>query len=278
LLGLETAHSPNADDITTIHAVMVVVAAVFAVAINAALLLCVMRFRAARGREPRRFRGQGAVQARVGGVLALVALAIFIAGIVYTQKASDVAASPSQPTAQVGLSVPSGTEPLHIRAVGQQWIWRYEYPAPSGGGTNAAATGTQSFADVFSYYELVVPVDTTVIVDVDSTDVMHRWWVPELGGKFDALPGHINRTWFKADREGTYEGQSAAFSGASYAVMRTQVRVVSQPEYQAWLTKQAAGIKAAQATVQQQLATGVPGEPGAAAPQAKQAGKEGGGK
>ena len=86
-------------------------------------------------------------------------------------------------------SLPSrATSPSRSRssAAGQQWIWRYEYP-----------DGT------FSYYELVVPVDTAVVVELASTDVVHRWWVPGLGGKFDAVPGQSNQTWFKADEEGS---------------------------------------------------------------------------
>jgi cytochrome c oxidase subunit II len=261
-LGLETAHSPNADDITAIYAVMLFLGTLFAVAVNAALIFCIVRFRATRGREPVRFRGQGRIQARAAAALAVAAIAIFIAGVVYTEKASDVEASgpnglaaTNSLVAQEGLSLPTGDvpDPLRIRAVGQQWIWRYEYPAPDSGSGAPESTGAQTFADVFSYYELTVPVDTTVVVDVDSTDVVHRWWVPELGGKFDATPGRVNETWFKADEEGFYDGQSAAFSGASYAVMRTRVHVVSVPEYQAWLTKQAADIQAAQASVQQQL-------------------------
>ena len=81
--------------------------------------------------------------------------------------------------AQRSLTLPVTSQsqaPLQIKACGQQWIWRYEYP-----------DGT------FSYYKLVVPVDTTVILNLCSTDVVHRWWVPDLGGKFDATPVRATR-------------------------------------------------------------------------------------
>lgn len=273
MLGPETAHSPNAEDITTIYWVMLAIAGALILAINGALVFCLLRFRSARGRTPSPSRLSGRTPARAASGLALVSVAVFVLGVAYTQKASDVERSgpngltaSSLLTAQRGLSLPEGApDPLRINAIGQQWIWRYEYPeqGSSSSDTGSTATSTQSFNDVFSYYELVVPVDTTVVLDFDSTDVVHRWWVPELGGKFDAVPGAPNQTWFRADEEGTYQGQSAAFSGASYAVMRTQVRVVSVPEYQAWLTQQAAGIKAGQASVQAQLSgTGAPpGQP-----------------
>jgi cytochrome c oxidase subunit II len=244
LPGPETAHSPNADDLNALFWVMLAVAAVLVVAINAALIAIAVRFRAARGREPRRLKSRRPVQFAAAGGFAVLAAAIFVAGVIVTQSASEVEASgpeglqsSSAITAQRGLDLPSGDPvPLEIEATGQQWIWRYEYP-----------DGT------FSYYELVVPVDTAVVVNLASTDVVHRWWVPGLGGKFDADPGQSNQTWFKADEEDSYVGASYAYSGAGYATMRTEVRVVSVPEYEAWLEEQAAGIQEAQAFVQEAL-------------------------
>lgn len=240
----EEGHSPNADDTTTVYWVMFVLAAVIVAAVNLALIAAVVRFRARRGREPARVRSGRGVQPRAAAALAVLALAIFVLGIVSTSAVRDVESSgpeglqaASGRTAQLGLEPPAGDpEPLRILASGQQWVWRYEYP-----------DGT------FSYYELVVPVDTTVLLQLDSTDVVHRWWVPALGGKFDAVPGRSNETWFKAATEGTYDGQSTAFSGPGYAAMRARVRVVSVPEYETWLEQQSADIQSAQDAVQEQV-------------------------
>jgi cytochrome c oxidase subunit 2 len=236
--------SPNADDITTVYWVTVIVATVFLLAINAALIAAVIRFRASRGRAPTRVRAGRRIQARVGAALGVVAVAILVFGIVFTVRARDVA--PGGPeglqagasrTAQLGLEAPSGdVEPLEILVSGQQWLWRFEYP-----------DGT------FSYYDLVVPVDTPVMLRLESTDVVHRWWIPALGGKFDAVPGRANETWFRADEEGVYEGQSAAFSGPAYPTMRARVEVLSATDYQAWLDQQAADIQAAQEFVQERV-------------------------
>lgn len=243
-LSPETGQSPNADDSTTAYWVLLAIAAVIVVAVNAALIVAAVRFRARRGREPARVRAGRRIQLRAAGPLAVVAAAVFVFGIVMTTRVSDV--EPSGPegleasssrTAQLDLSLPSGgAEPLRILASGQQWLWRYEYP-----------DGT------FSYYELVVPVDTTVQLQLESTDVVHRWWIPELGGKFDAVPGRGNQTWFRADEQGTYEGQSAAFSGTGYAAMRARVRAVPVPEYEAWLNQQSNDIQDAQNAVQQRV-------------------------
>src|SRR5262245_51809230 len=221
---------------------MLAIGAILVVAINVALIAVVMRFRAARGKEPRRLKLRRSGQLAPVGAFAVIAAATFVLGIGTTESASDVEASGPQglqaaalTTAQRDISPPSGeVAPLEIRACGQQWIWRYEYP-----------DGT------YSYHELVVPVDTAVIVNLCSTDVVHRWWVPGLGGKFDAVPGESNSTWFKADEPGVYDGQSYAYSGAAYSVMRTRIRVVDVPTYQSWLEAQAAGIQEAQSFVQQ---------------------------
>jgi cytochrome c oxidase subunit II len=240
----EEAHSPNADDATSAYWVMFVVGAVVIAAVNLALIAAVVRFRARRGREPARVRSGRWVQPRAAAAFAVLALAIFVFGIVSTGAVRDVEPSgadgleaASGRTAQLGLEPPAGdAEPLRILASGQQWVWRYEYP-----------DGT------FNYYELVVPVDTTVLLQLDSTDVVHRWSMPALGGNFQAVPGRSNETWFRADAEGIYEGQSSAFSGPGYATMRARVRAVSVPEYESWLEQQKADIQEAQGAVQEQV-------------------------
>ena len=244
MLGPHAAHSPNADDLNTLYWVMLAIGLVLLVAINLAVIGIVMRFRSARGRQPRRLVVRRPAQLGTAGVFAAIVVVAFVLGVIKTHDAKQGEASgpnglqaTSALLAQRSLTLPAtpaSQAPLQVKACGQQWIWRYEYP-----------DGT------YSYYALVVPVDTTVILNLCSTDVVHRWWVPGLSGKFDATPGESNQTWFRADQKGDYDGASYAFSGASYAVMRTRVRVVDVPTYQAWLQQQAAGIQQAQTFVQQ---------------------------
>lgn len=231
--------SPNADDTRTAYIVMVVLASLIALAAIVALIA------ALRGRGDgggRRTRGTSGVQGQVGIGLGLVAAAVFVFGVIVTESASeaDPTGEGGLTTAQVGLDPPAGdAEPLRIRVSGQQWLWRYEYP-----------DGT------FSYYELVVPVDTAVILDLEAIDVRHRWWVPALGGMFDAVPGRSAQTWFKAEETGTFEGRSTQFSGTGYPTMRAAVTVLEPADYEAWLQEQAAGIQEAQEAVQRQLEAG----------------------
>ena len=127
-------------------------------------------------------------------------------------------------------------KPLEIEATGQQWLWRYRYPN-----------------EAFTYYKLVVPVDTAVDLDLVSTDVVHTWDVPSLAGKSDAVPGKHHHVTFSADEEGTYRGQSAILSGQAYAAMRTEVEVVSPEEYEDFIAKTKTDIQSAQDAVVAEL-------------------------
>jgi cytochrome c oxidase subunit II len=216
-------HSPGTDQIDTLLWIGFLAAVIVVVAINAALIYAVRRYRDARGAEPRQLRGGRGIQFRIGALLSAFAVAIFVASIVFTEKARE-----APPTGPAGLQV-SNSEPLRIEATGQQWLWRYDYP-------NSA----------FSYYKLVVPVDTSVDLDLVSTDVVHTWDVPDLAGKRDAVPGKHNSVVFRADEEGTYTGQSATLSGQAYGAMRTEVEVVSPQAYEEFIADQKEEIQAAQ--------------------------------
>ena len=111
-------------------------------------------------------------------------------------------------------------------------MWRYQYPR-------------QDNKEVFAYEEMVVPVGMTVTLDITADDVAHSWWIPALGGKMDAIPVYTNKTWFKADRAGTFTGQCAELCGRNHANMLARVRAVPFDEYQSWYDQQAADIKTA---------------------------------
>ena len=151
--------------------------------------------------------------------------------MIFTEQAREVEASSS------------GAEPLTIQADGQQWIWRYEYPAPeeSPDGYNSETP--------YSYFDLVIPVDTPITLEVGSTDVLHSWWVPALARAVEAVPGDTNTVDFTADEVGTYEGRSTRYSGQGYPTMRTRVHVVEPEEYEAFLEERTDDIDAAREAV-----------------------------
>jgi cytochrome c oxidase subunit 2 len=218
-----TPHSPGTEQIDTLMTIGFVAAALVIVAVNVALLYVLRRYRADRGTEPRQVSGGRRLQFRVGAVLTVFAAVILVLSIVFTDKARETPA-----TGPEGLQA-AHSEPLRIEATGQQWLWRYDYPNES-----------------FSYYKLVVPVDTTVDLDLTSTDVVHTWNVPDLAGKHDAVPGKHNQVVFRADEEGSFGGESATLSGQAYAAMRTEVEVVSPEAYEAFIKRQKTDIQSAQ--------------------------------
>jgi cytochrome c oxidase subunit II len=216
-------HSPGTDQIDTLLWIGFIAAVILVIAVNAALFFAVRRFRSERGAAPRQLLGGRGLQFRVGGLLTIFALLLFILGVVFTDKARE---TPS--TGDAGLAS-AKSQPLTIKATGQQWLWRYDYP-------NGA----------FSYYKLVVPVDTAVKLELLSTDVVHTWNVNDLAPKADAVPGKTHDVVFSADEEGAFEGDSATLSGQAYAAMRTEVEVVSEDEYKEFVKTRKSEIEEAQ--------------------------------
>ncbi|MEO8092030.1 MAG: cytochrome c oxidase subunit II [bacterium] len=275
-LSPDPPHSPNTDDMSTAYWVMIAVTIAVIVVVNVALIGALVRFRERRGRAPARITAGRHAISRIAVALAIGGMAIFVFGIVLTDSARTV--EPSGPdglaaaasrTAQVGvkgvsvpatatadeatlseappgggpaLQIPAEGTPLEISAIGQQWLWRFEYP----GGVPGQRT--------FSYGELTVPVDTAVVVNITSTDVIHGWWVPSLTGQVQAVPGTVAQTWFKADEVGVYEGRPTVFNGTSYPAMAIRVRVVESTTYQAYVEALADGIAEAQGIVRDEVA------------------------
>jgi cytochrome c oxidase subunit II len=138
-------------------------------------------------------------------------------------------------------SVPKGSASMNIRVVGQQYSWTYYYPEAEGQGP------------VYAYNDMYVPVGMTVTLDVQSSDVVHSWWIPQLGGKMDAVPGYTNKTWFRipldAIPEGEdrviYEGQCAELCGRNHADMLARVIGLPFDDWQAWRDRKAEELKTA---------------------------------
>src|SRR4051794_21991142 len=236
----ESGGSPNADDIDTLYKLIGILAIIVFVAVEGALIWAFFKFKARRGAVAAQVHGNTRLE--IGWTVGAAALLIFLVVVTFIML-PDIK-NPA-PTGKNGLQLassavyastdqppPPGGKALRIKVDGQQYVWRYQYPGAGG--------------KVFSYEEMVVPANTTVVLDITSDDVNHSWWIPKLGGKMDAIPGYTNHTWFKA-RKGTYNGQCAELCGRNHANMLARVRVVSPDEYQAWYRGQAQRIKAAQA-------------------------------
>lgn len=108
---------------------------------------------------------------------------------------------------------------IDLIATGHQWWWEIEYPE----------------SGVISANEIYIPVGKKLRVQISSVDVIHSFWVAQLGQKIDAIPGRDNYIWLEASEPGSYQGRCSEYCGAQHAWMNFKVYAVSQPEYEKWI-------------------------------------------
>ena len=129
-----------------------------------------------------------------------------------------------------------------VKATGYAWYWGYEYPTDQAGGGFKFDSNMVDEKDLKPGQprlltvdnEMVVPVNKVIRIQVTAADVMHNFAVPSLGQRIDAIPGRLNETWFRADREGVYHGQCSELCGNGHPYMPITVRVVSEQAFAAW--------------------------------------------
>ena len=226
----ESGGSPNADDIDTLYKLTLYIGIVIFLLVWGVLIWSLVKYRARREGVAHQIRGNTPLEIgwTIGAASILVALTV-VTFLYLDDIQNPPASGPNGLQADAGqfasVDQPdpptSGGPTLTIHVNGQQYIWRYDYP------------GKQQ---LFSYAEMVVPTDTTVVLKIESSDVIHSWWIPKFGPKADAVPGHVNETWFKvpADRAGIYRGQCAELCGPNHADMRATVRAVPPDEFEQW--------------------------------------------
>jgi cytochrome c oxidase subunit 2 len=244
----ESGGSPQADSIDKLYWLVMVVAIIVFAGVEGALLYSLKKFRARRGTVAAQIRGNTRLEIgwTVGAAVILVVLAvltfIYLPGIRTPPNSGPnglqladrvlVAAGPQK-------ALPPNGKSLNICVNGQQYVWRYTYAQNC---QNAPLNAP------FSYDVMYVPTDTTVTLDIDAQDVAHSWWIPKLGGKFDAIPGYTNNTWFKIPGRlagETFRGQCAELCGRNHANMTARVRAVRPDQFEAWLDRQRQAIRQA---------------------------------
>lgn len=215
----ESPASPNAERIRDTYWLILGLTGGIFLIVEGALLVFIVRFRN-RGR-PRDVEGPQIVGHTrletiwtVVPVLILVAIASFV-----FYKLPGIQDVP--PASAAGGR-------LEIKVEGHQYYWRFVYP------NGAVAVDT-----------LRVPVNRNVRLTLTSPDVIHSWWVPELGGKMDAIPGETNHWWFRAERIGRFRVKCAEFCGIQHARMNGWVEAIPPEAFEAWVRERrtaAAGL------------------------------------
>ena len=199
--------SPNSEAINQLYWFVFAICAVVFVAVEAALVLFIIRFRR-RSSTPEDAEGpqiHGNTRIEIIWTIIPAVILVGIAAVVLARTEAVQGAG-------------DRSNELVIQVEGHQFYWRYVYPE----GQIAINT-------------LVLPVDRPVRLELTSFDVNHSWWVPELAGKRDAIPGRTNVLRFQPTKEGTFEGHCAELCGVLHAVMPTTVEVLSQSGYESSL-------------------------------------------
>ena len=120
----------------------------------------------------------------------------------------------------------SHPDPVYVRVTGYQWWWEVQY---------VDSVSSRSFTTA---NEIVVPVGRPVRVNIEAADVIHSFWVPNLHGKRDLIPGYSNNIWIRADEAGMYRGQCAEYCGDQHARMALFVTAVEPDSFDAWYANQ----------------------------------------
>jgi cytochrome c oxidase subunit 2 len=239
----EAGPSDNAQNIRTLYGIILVLAVIVFVGVEGVLFYCLFKYRARKGRIAAQIHGNTGLEIgwTVGAAVILVFLTIatfvMLPGI-KNPAASGIDENGTEVGANAAFAATDQKAPpegasMNIKVDGMQYAWQYTYP---------------SIDDkrVYAFTDMYVPVDMTITLDIGSNDVQHSWWIPELGGKMDALPGYTNKTWFKITEEGTFRGQCAELCGRNHANMYASVVALPYEEWREWYDRQATDLKAAQ--------------------------------
>jgi cytochrome c oxidase subunit II len=249
----ESGGSPNADNIRTLYEITLYVALVIFVGVEGALAYTLLRFRARKRAVAAQIRGNTRLEIAwtVGAGVIVLALAIVTFAKLPSienppNSSASGAALPSSGGriyASTERKLPPNGKALKITVIGRQYIWQYVYPG---------ASEPDGLGAPYSYETMVIPTNTTVTLDIVSEDVVHSWWIPQLGGKFQAVPGYHDYTWLKVAKPGLYPGRCAILCGRAHARMIATVRALPPAQFDAWLANQKRLI--AEANAQAKLA------------------------
>jgi cytochrome c oxidase subunit II len=224
------AESPNAERIGDLYWFVSFWAALVLLAVAVPLAIFVIRYRS-RGRD-RTVEGpqiHGSTKLEIAWTLVPVVILLFVVAFTFYKLPGITL----EDEAQAG--------DLRIRVEGRQFYWQYRYPN-----------------GVVAIDRLVAPEDRLVLLEITApeTDVNHSYWVPGIGGKFDAIPGRTTETGFQADEVGLYEGQCAEFCGIQHTEMLAEIEVKPADEFDSWLEEQAQAQEAGTSDLGEQTFVG----------------------
>jgi cytochrome c oxidase subunit 2 len=205
--------SKDAAAISSLFGVVFLICLVILIVVVALICMSLFRSRSKAIDTPRQNFGSHRVE--IGWTIPPVVIVLFLA----VASARVIVGQNAAPAREVG----SADAAADMRVVGHQWWWEVRYSG------SAAVTAN----------EIHIPVGRRLRVEVDSADVIHSFWVPQLGPKKDMIRGHPNFVWLQVDRAGVYEGACSEFCGDQHAWMRFTVVAEDEQSFQDWLAHHA---------------------------------------
>jgi cytochrome c oxidase subunit 2 len=221
--SLQESVTPVMDDIVWFHNILFWLITVITLFVLALLVIVIVKFNAKANPVPSKTTHNTLIEIAwtLIPVAILVGIAIPSFRILFDQ-----------------LDLPKAD--LTIKATGKQWFWSFSYPDNGPFEFDSVMVPTKDLKPgqlrlLSVDNEVVVPVNKVVRVQTTAADVIHAFAVPAFGIKIDAIPGRLNETWFKANKEGVYYGQCSELCGKDHAFMPIAVRVVSEQAFNTWL-------------------------------------------
>ena len=224
-MGLQPAASPVKHALDDFHNLLLVIIIGITLLVLALLVVVAMRFNAKRNPTPSSTSHNTLLEVAwtVVPVILLIVIAVPSFRVLYMMEVT--------PEAE-----------MTIKATGRQWYWDYEYPDHGGFAFSSymiqdadLKPGQKRLLEVDN--RVVVPVNTTVRMQLTAGDVIHAWALPAFGVKKDAVPGRLNETWFKVEKEGVYYGQCSEICGTNHGFMPIAVEAVSKEKFDEWVAK-----------------------------------------
>jgi cytochrome c oxidase subunit 2 len=208
---------PAADKINNLFIPILILAIVIGIAVMVATVYFALRFRHREGQPDNPKQIHGSTPLEIGWTI-VPALILAVVAVPTIATIFDLAKEPK------------GPDVLQVTVDGKQWWWQFELPK-------------QPMVDkkVVTSTELHIPVNTKVYLSQVSDNVIHSFWVPELAGKKDVMPGRTNHNTIEASKPGTYLGACAEYCGLSHADMRFRVIAQSKSDWEQWLAGQQEG-------------------------------------
>lgn len=213
-----TPQTEKADDIQNLYKITFWASLIVFIGVQAAIGYTALRFRRRNEDRPEQVHGSRKLEIAWTIIPAVILLVLFIptAQTIFDHANDEVMAVASPDSFQ-------------IEVTGRQWWWEISYP-------NIPANPDDPESEpIVTANEVLVPVGANVVFTLLSNNVIHSFWVPQLSGKMDIMPGHDNKLQFIAERPGVYWGECAEFCGGSHAWMRFKVKVVPQEDFDAWV-------------------------------------------